>query len=81
MKQYAWFDRGEVNTVLGILWEIESPPTPGGNTLVRDALVIYLHNGYDRVARDSFYEESIRTILIAVRNNEQASCIRCKREW
>lgn len=59
--------------ILEILWEIESPVTLGRN-------VIYLHNGYDRVARDSFYEESIRTILIADRSNEQA-CIRCKREW
>lgn len=41
---------------------------------------IYLHNGYDRAARDSFYEKSIRAILIANRSNEQA-WIRCKREW
>lgn len=58
-----------INAALGILWEIESPVTPEHNV---ETLSIYIMDT-TRVSRDSFYEEPIRTILIADRSNEHAS--------
>lgn len=57
----------KINAILGILWKIKSPVT-----LDRNVISIYI---MDTIVwpENSFYEESIRTILIADRNNEHAS--------